>query len=304
MKARKTSGGATDHVVVLGREKVIGVLCGLAVVALFSGFTLISRIGFSSSLTLPDIAALRFGVGGTLLLPLIARHGLSGLSWRQALTLAFLGGMGFALFAYSGFALAPAAHGAVLLHGTLPLSTFILGSRLLDQRSSRGAATGILLIAVGIAMMALDSMRTATGRQLLGDVFLLLASLCWSSYGIMARRLELPPARAAAVVAVLSMTCFLPVYVFLPGKALFQVNWQEVALQAVFQGIFIGAISIFVYTRAVSALGASETALFTAAVPCVTTLGAIPLLSEMPSTPAILGVAIVTAGMVVALQRQ
>jgi drug/metabolite transporter (DMT)-like permease len=304
MTARETSGGATERVDGLSREKAIGVLCGLAVVALFCSFTLISRIGFSSSLTLPDIAALRFGVGGVLLLPLIARHGLSGLSWRQALTLAFLGGLGFALFAYSGFALAPAAHGGVLLHGTLPLFTFLLGSRLLDRGSSRGAATGILLIAVGIAMMALDSMLTATRQQLLGDVSLLLASVCWSSYALMARRLKLEPARAAAVVAVLSMACFLPLYLFLPGKALFLVSWQEVMLQAGFQGIFIGTISIFVYTKAVSALGASETALFTAAVPCVTTLAAIPLLSETPSIAALVGVAIVTAGMIVTLRRR
>jgi drug/metabolite transporter (DMT)-like permease len=301
MTVRETSRGSSKQTGVLGREKTIGILCGLAVIALFSGFTLISRLGFSSSLTLSDIAALRFGVGGTLLLPLILRHGLSGLSWRQALTLAFLGGMGFALFAYTGFSLAPAAHGAVLLHGTLPLFTFVLGARFLDH--SRAKTFGILLIAIGIAMMALDSTLAATSRQLLGDASLLLASLCWSSYAIMARRLNLPPAHAAAIVAALSMTCFLPIYLFLPGKALFLVSWQEILLQTVFQGIFIGAVSIFVYTRAVSALGASETALFTAAVPCVTTIAAIPLLSEVPNSAALAGVAVVTAGMIITMRR-
>ena len=105
-------------------ERTVGVVCGIGVIVLFSSFTLISRLGFSSALTLPDIAALRFGIGGMALLPFVIRHGLSGLSWRQAATLAFLGGLGFALFAYTGFWLAPAAHGAVLLHGTLPLWTF------------------------------------------------------------------------------------------------------------------------------------------------------------------------------------
>jgi drug/metabolite transporter (DMT)-like permease len=66
--------------------------------------------------------------------------------------------------------------------------------------------------------------------------------------------------------------------------------------------MLIGAVSIFVYTRAVAALGPAETALFTAAVPCVTTLAAIPLLSEVPSGVALAGVGVVTARMLVALR--
>ena len=57
-----------------------------------------------------------------------------------------------------------------------------------------------------------------------------------------------------------------------------------------------------VYTRAVAALGASETALFTALVPCVTTLTAIPLLSEWPTQLGWAGVGVVTFGMLVALR--
>jgi drug/metabolite transporter (DMT)-like permease len=284
-------------------ERTVGVICAIGVILLFSSFTLISRLGFSSALTLPDIAALRFGIGGMALLPFVIRHGLSGLSWRQAATLAFLGGLGFALFAYTGFSLAPAAHGAVLLHGTLPLWTFVLTTFVIGDRSARAKTPGILLILAGVVLMAADSWLVATPRQLLGDLSLLLASLCWSSYAILARRYGLPPARSSAIVAVLSMACFLPVYAFLPGKALLLVGWQTLALQAVFQGLLIGALSIFIYTKAVSALGAAETALFTAAVPCVTTLAAIPLLSEIPGVAAVAGVIIVTTGMVIAMRR-
>ena len=68
------------------------------------------------------------------------------------------------------------------------------------------------------------------------------------------------------------------------------------------QGALIGAISIFVYTRAVAALGPAATALFAAAVPIVTTLAAIPLLSEVPSRIALGGVGVVTLGMIVAVR--
>lgn len=278
-------------------NRMIGIICGVLVVILFSGFTLVSRLGFSSSLTLLDIAALRFGIGGALLLPVLLRYGLSGLKFRDALAISFLGGLGFALFAYAGFLLAPASHGAVLLHGTLPLFTFAISR----QRAEARQSTGVALVGAGVALMAYDSLTGTNLNQLIGDGFLLLASLCWSSYGVLVRRLNLAPARAAAVVAVSSMCCFLPVYVILRGSTLFLASPQELVLQSICQGVLIGALSIFIYTRAVAALGATETALFTAAVPCVTTLAAMPVLSEFPSMTASAGVAVVTLGMIVGM---
>jgi len=278
------------------RDHAIGLFCGGFSVLFFSSFTLASRLGFSAALTLPDIAALRFGIGGVLLLPILLRHGLSGIRWRDAAALACFGGLGFALSAYAGFRLAPAAHGAVLLHGSLPLFTFAL-----LRRGSARQLIGVLVIGVGVALMAFDSWTHATVSQLAGDGFLLLASLLWSAYGIWSRRPGLPPAQGAAIVAVFSMCVFLPVYAVLPGKTLFLVGAHTLLAQALFQGVLIGAVSIFIYTRAVAVLGPATTALFTAAVPCITTLAAIPLLGEWPSIAAMLGVATVTIGTVTAL---
>src|SRR5437868_4219442 len=91
--------------------KATGVICALIVVALFSGFTLVSRLGLTTALTVPDIALLRFGVAGLLLFPLMLKYGLRPLRWNQAAGLPFAGGLGFAMFAYTGFRLAPASHG-------------------------------------------------------------------------------------------------------------------------------------------------------------------------------------------------
>ncbi|MFY3742977.1 EamA family transporter [Anaeromyxobacter sp. Red801] len=281
------------------RDRAVGVACAVLSVLLFSSFTLASRLGLSSSLRLPDLAALRFGIGGTLLLPLLLRGGRRA-TWRDAGALAFLGGLGFALLAYAGFSLAPAAHGAVLLHGTLPLFTSALVRATAERRRAGPRAAGLVLIGLGIALMAYDSLAVASAGQLAGDGLLLLASLSWSAYGVMARRVDLPPATAAATVAVLSSVAFLPPYAAWPGKALLVVGPRELLLQAVVQGALVGAASIFVYTRAVAALGPATTALFAPAVPCITTLAAIPLLSEHPSGAALAGVAVVTVGMVAA----
>jgi len=281
-----------------------GLLCGIAVVLLFSGFTLVSKTGFASSLGPADLAALRFGIGGLLLLPVLLHYGTAGVRWRDAAALAFTGGLGFALFAYTGFLLAPASHGAVLLHGTLPLFTFALAWLVASAPETDRSALGAAAILLGIVAMAADSFAASTPRQLLGDGALLLASLCWSAYGLLARRIGLAPAHSASIVAVLSMGCFLPVYLVLPDKALLQAPWRELVFQGLFQGVLIGAVSIFVYSRAVAALGARDTALFTAAVPCVTTIAAAFLLGEVPGAMATGGVLTVTAGMALSFRER
>ncbi len=285
------------------RARTIGVLCALAIVFLFSGFTLVSRLGLSSHLNPIDVAALRFGVAGLILLPVLLKHGLAGLTWRQALALAFFGGWGFALFAFTGFALAPAAHGGVLLHGALPLFTFVIGLLAAPMPASRWRTVSLVAILTGILAMAWDSTIGATRSQLLGDGALLLASICWAAYGLQVRRLGLAPVHAAALVAVLSMVLFLPVYLVLPGKAIGLAGWPELLFQATFQGVLIGAVANVVYSRAVASIGALETALFTAAVPGVTTLGAVLLLGEQPGALVMAGVGVVTVGMALSLLR-
>lgn len=279
------------------------IIYACSVVLLFSGFVLVSRAGLSTALTLPDIAALRFGIGGLLLLPIVLKHGLSGLRPAQALALSTLGGLGFALFAYAGFALAPAAHGAVLLHGTLSLTTAILLWAVTSRLPQRRQTIGLVVISLGIVAMAWDGFGHASSRLLLGDACLLAASLCWSGYGLYVKELNLPATRAAAIVAVVSALAFLPVYATLPGKMLFRASPQDLLVQGLFQGVLIGAVSIFVYTRAVSLLGAARVALFTAAVPGLTAIAGYVFLGEAPSLSATLGVMLVTSGLLVSLRR-
>jgi drug/metabolite transporter (DMT)-like permease len=284
------------------QTRITGIACGGAIVFLFSGFMLVSRAGFASPLKLIDMAALRFSIGGLVMLPVLLRHGFAGVRLRGAAALAFCGGLGFVLCAYAGLMLAPASHGTVLVHGALPLFTFVLTWRASPARAGGRHAVGLLAIVLGIAAMACDSIAAGLSRQLLGDAALLLASVCWAAYGVLARRQGLAPAHTAAIVAVLSMACYLPVYAALPGKAILLAGWREVLLQAVFQGVLLGAVSAFVYARAVAALGAQATALFTAAVPCVTTAAAFLMLGEVPSTWVLCGVLAVTAGMVMSMR--
>ena len=289
----------------LAGQRVTGFAAGLGVVALFSGFALISRMGSQTELHVHDLAMLRFGIGAVLLLPVFLRSRLAGLSIWQATKLAFFGGAGFALLAYAGLFLAPATHGAALLHGTLPLTTFIILAILAPHIADRRRLPGLILIGVGIGLMLADSFVGVVPAQLAGDICLLLASLCWSAYAVSVQRAGISPVSAAAIVAVLSAMVFCPAYLlFGVGSGLLAADASDLLIQAVFQGVLIGALSIAIYTHAVRSFGAANTALFTASVPCITALLAMPLLGEHSSLLVWLGVAVVSLGMVLAVRTQ
>ncbi|MGE4370418.1 MAG: EamA family transporter, partial [Burkholderiaceae bacterium] len=100
---------------------------------------------------------------------------------------------------------------------------------------------------------------------------------------MLCQRLQLATLHTMAIVAVGSLLCFAPLYALLPSAGFHDTAWKDIVVQALFQGVLIGIVSGLLYTRAVALLGASTTALFTAAVPCITALAGIWLLDEIPS---------------------
>lgn len=108
---------------------------------------------------------------------------------------------------------------------------------------------------------------------------------------------ELAPIHSAAIVAVFSTCFFTLIFLVISGKTIFLESWHELLLHGTFQGVLIGALFIFIYTRAVALLGAVENSVFIVAVPCVTTIAAVFLLREYPSPIVLFGVAVVTLGM-------
>ena len=92
-------------------EYIRGALYGLAAVSIWSGWIVVARLGLKTNLTPWDIAALRFGVAGLLLLPYVVSKGLAlkRLGWFGLVAIV-LGGGAPVLLANTGLLFAPAAH--------------------------------------------------------------------------------------------------------------------------------------------------------------------------------------------------
>jgi hypothetical protein len=105
---------------VRGPEFARGAAYGAAAVSIWAGWIVVAV----------DIAALRFGVAGVILLPILWRRGLAldRLGWLGFAALALGGGAPFVLLVGAGLHFAPAAHAGALFPGVMPLFVALLAS--------------------------------------------------------------------------------------------------------------------------------------------------------------------------------
>jgi drug/metabolite transporter (DMT)-like permease len=274
----------------------LGVAAACAVVAMWSTFLLMSRFGLKTEIAPVDMAALRFGVSAVVMLPVLLWRGFGGLTLPRAGFLAVTGGLGFALWIYLGFARAPAAYGAILLPGMLPLYTSLLAWLVLGDRLTPARALPLLLVVTGVAALALGTIHTGDAARLAGAGFFLLGSFMWSCFTIALRRWRVEAVQATAVVAVLAAAAYMPVYLLVLPKGLGELPWTTLLAQGAVQGLVGVILALLAFATAVKHLGPAPTTMITAMTPAVVTLAAVPLLGE-PLTPfTAAGAAAVVAG--------
>jgi drug/metabolite transporter (DMT)-like permease len=140
---------------------------------------------------------------------------------------------------------------------------------------------------------------TFSTRQNIGHLLFLGSALAWAFYTVAMRRAHLDGLHAAAIAAVGALVLYLPVYVLVAGAGIFNAPSGDVALQAIVQGLLTAIVSLLLYGRAVSILGASSGAAFAALCPALTALMAIPVLGEWPTAPDWMAVILISSGVYV-----
>lgn len=300
--------------------RAAGLLSAAVTVLIWTAFIVIARASAQRSLNPFDIAFLRIVGASAVLMPWAlwrARReraepgglrgslgGLSPLPLRPTLVLGLFGGLAYALLAYSGFFFAPAAHGSVLMPGSLPLWTSLLSVWLLGERLPGQRLAGLGLILLGDLMVGGASLLAALsgeGSVWRGDLLFMGASGCWATYGVLVRRSGADAVRATMAVTALALLSFVPLYLALTAMGLLPSRlgtapWGELGFQLLFQGLGSVVISGITFTRMIQCFGPLRSTMITALVPGLSALGAVWLLGEPMHWNLMLGLALVTAG--------
>lgn len=285
-----------------------GYVYAAGVVVIWAGFSLLSRFSArnvtGTGLTPWDLGALRFGVAFVAAAGLWAAGIGRGVPPRRGLAMALLGA-GFALPAYLGFRFAPAAHGALIMSGTLPFLVAAASWPVLRERWSRGKLVSLGLLLAGLLLVAAEGYwhGHAPPGAWRGDLLFLLAGSSWAVFTVLTRLWRPRPGQAVVSVGLWCGALFLPLWWLALPSHLGQAAAGEVAVQAVFQGVVAVLLSLWLFTRALERLGPERLTAVTALVPGIAALAAVPLLGEGLGLLTVVGLAAVCGAVILGIGR-
>jgi len=272
-----------------------GYLDAFFVILIWSGFILVSRMGGRSELLPYDVVALRFGTAAILLAPVWLFKRRVNLLDHKMLILALTGGIGYAVLAYLGFKFAPAAHGGILLPGTLPFGTALFSWLILKERPSAWRMSGLIAIALGIVCLAIEATDGASSYWI-GDIAFITGSAFWAVASVLVRKWKINAWDVTIGSALITAILYLPVYFLWLPKNIAAAPFETIALQAFYQGFMAVIVAMVLYMRAVASLGPAKIGLFMALVPVLAGIAAVPLLGEPLSIYIILGLVFTSLG--------
>lgn len=283
-----------------------GMVALLVTVAIWAAFALSARALSASSLLPADAALLRFGVPVVVLAPALWRRRRRIMAVRPATAAKIVCGAGvpFFLAAMYGGSLTSAAFVGSIVPGMVPL--FVCALMVAGGRGApRGTqAAGLALIAAGVVALVWRYVVPLNTQVLAGAGILLVASGLWALYTVGLKEVDLDPVGSIgllclpsfAIIALLVVTGVLP-----SGMA--SAAGGDIALFLVVQGLGVGLCAGLLYAFAIRRLGAERSSVFGSLSPVAVVLLAVPLLDESPTLTVLIGVPLITAGVVLANRR-
>lgn len=289
----------------LARPEIQGIAFGLTAAAIWGAYLAMARAGVSAGLQSTDIAAIRFGVAGLVMLPWLLRHGVMGMAGMglvKAGALALLAGPLFVLVGVGGYTFAPLAHGAVVQPAALTLGSVGLAMLVLGERPDRSRVIGVAVILAGLAVTAGPGLMSGGVLTPLGDLMFAAAGMLWAVFTVLNRRWNIAPLAATAAVSVLSAAVYVPIYLLAIGPdRLLAAPPATLAAQIVVQGLLSGVIAVIAFANANRLLGPGRAAIFPALVPAVAIALGVPITGELPTWLQLAGLVCVSLGLLVSL---
>jgi len=190
-----------------------------------------------------------------------------------------LGYVGYTLLLYSALQSTSPVTAAVLV-ALNPATIAIAAQFVLKERLSRIAVVGIAMSFIGAVIVVLGGQPVADLHLGIGDILLLIATVLWTVYSMIAPRLETPPITATAVQAALAALVMIPLMlvdeiVLNPGSwtTLVGVEWWGV----IWIGLIPSAGAYFLWNVSSEWIGPTRTGAFLNLIPVFTAVFVVAL---------------------------
>jgi drug/metabolite transporter (DMT)-like permease len=284
-------------------KPVLGLAAAVAIVFIWSGWLVVTKVGAESTLTIFDIAALRFGLSALIALPIVVYFKpWKGMPLHRIAVLAALAGVPYVLVSYAAFTFAPAAYGGVFMSGVLPAMTLALGWFWLRERPRQLQVAGATLIIAGAVLAAIDARQASASGAWIGALLFLFAAFMFSVYMILNRRWQVTALQVLLSLSVVSGFLYVPIwYLFLPS-ALAETATSQILLQGVYQ-LLPNLVGLNLLALAVRNVGAPVAAAIMSAVPSLGAILGLVLLGEALGATTWVGIVVLSMGILLTAIR-
>lgn len=282
-------------------QKMLGLGAALMMVFVWSGYFLSLRAGAVTPISTYEIALLRFGLPGLILLPVFIRN------WQQIrrvpviylLGMLIGGGLPFFWLGAMGMQLGQVAEGSTLIPGVAPLFVTMMAVLIFNQPLSGWRLVGLILIFSGVIAFVANSV--AGNTHVSAIVLFLSASFFWALFALSIRQCGLSPLVAASTVAVpTGSVLLLAGLIMQPELGWFQLTLEQQLGQLVAQGLGAGLASGLLFAFAISRLGAEVTSAIGSLTPVAASVIAYLWFGEEVTLMIIGGITLISLGVVLA----
>ncbi|HSL00617.1 MAG TPA: DMT family transporter [Rubrobacteraceae bacterium] len=252
--------------------------------------------------------ALRFILAGLLLLGLVALLETRGRPQRKDL-LYMVGvgafGVGVNNVAFTFGVSMTTASDTALIYAAVPIWGILLSLSLGLERPTRWGIVGVCLAFLGVGVVVYGGLGGGGGTSLLGDMLVVVATVCWGSYAV----LSLPLLRRHSPLVVAAYTMLfgglatLPFAV--PGFA--SAGWGELSARALeamaYSTLLVAAFGFWAWQRGVSQVGANRVLVYQYLITLVGVSAGVVLLGETLTANKVLGGAVILLGVYLARRQ-
>jgi len=230
-------------------DKITGLLAGLMMVMIWSGWIIISKWGLSRALTVWDVTGVRFVTAGVVVLvyALLSKTSIKALFTAQIIICSLCCGTFYVCASLIGLLMSDAANTGVIINGSLPIMCAAIVFVWKKVRLNNAQYVGVFLILVANVLL-FTSTGGATVSALL---WLLIAAFAIAFYSVSMRVWGLNLKTVMIAVPLINALFFTPIWYFLPSN-ISSAPFDEIVLQGIYQGIVVSIIALFCMTYSIN----------------------------------------------------
>jgi len=287
-------------------EYFLGLIAGISVVFIWSFWLVVTRSGVSSTLTIYDFAAFRYGLSSLIALPIVLYFKpWQTMSFLRVTVITFLLGPIYILCVFSGFIYAPASHGGIFMNGLMPFFTLIFGFFLMRQKIFFQQILGAATILLGGCLAVYDGLELSFSDAWIGDLFFIIGAIFFSIYVVLSRLWNVTMTQLLFCGSVINAIIYLPIYIAFLPKGITEAPNQILVLQMIYQGFVPNLIGIFFITYASQKIGSASISAILSSVPPIGSVLGLLILGELLGIFGWLSLILITPGiLLVVLKRE